>query len=231
MGLEVESIILIILCSLGYFPDQIAEIIDLPPHLKHHPWLQQTYGTLEWSIKGVFANYMGWFSGRAYDLNPLTYKEEAEEFLKIILIGEQKKPNHILKMAEEAFEKDKVKWAIRLCDILLETKTLVAEAKVVKARCLEYMAKVQTSFGGINWYLTSAMELKGELEIKPTPKQIRERIYAMSLVDLFQMLTSMIDAEKTFNVKEEAYFYLTDVNECIKLQVLILFISPNVLKF
>merc|ERR1712126_217127 len=98
----------------GYFPDQIAEIIDLPPHLKHHPWLQETYGTLEWSIKGVFANYMGWFSGRAYDLNPLTYKEESEEFLKIILLGEQKKPLHILKIAEEALDKDKAKWAIRL---------------------------------------------------------------------------------------------------------------------
>ena len=205
--------------------------MDLPPHLKHHPWLQQTYGTLEWSIKGVFANYMGWFSGRAYDLNPLTYKEESEEFLKIILLGEQKKPLHILKMAEEALDKDKAKWAIRLCDILLETETLVEEAKVVKARCLEYMAEEQTSFGGINWYLTSVMELKGELEIKPTPKQIKERIYAMSLLDLFQMLTSMVDAEKTFNVNEEAYFYLTDVNEGIKLQVFILFISATILQF
>ena len=211
--------ILTILFTLGYFPDQIAEIIDLPPHLKHHPWLQQTYGTLEWSIKGVFANYMGWFSGRAYDLNPLTNKEEAEELMSIILHGEQKIPRDVLKMAEEALENDKVKWAIRLCDLLLETESLVDEVKVVKARCLEYMAEQQTSFGGINWYLTSAMELKGELEIKPSPKQIRERIYAMSLLDLFQMLTSMIDAEKAFNVNEEAYFYLTDVNECIKLQV------------
>ena len=205
--------------------------MDLPPHLKHHPWLQETYGTLEWSIKGVFANYMGWFSGRAYDLNPLTYKEESEEFLKIILLGEQKKPLHILKIAEEALDKDKAKWAIRLCDILLETETLVEEAKVVKARCLEYMVEEQTSFGGINWYLTSVMELKGELEIKPTPKQIKERIYAMSLLDLFQMLTSMVDAEKTFNVNEEAYFYLTDVNEGIKLQVFILFISAINLQF
>ena len=174
---------------------------------------------------------MGWFSGRAYDLNPLTYKEESEEFLKIILLGEQKKPLHILKIAEEALDKDKAKWAIRLCDILLETETLVEEAKVVKARCLEYMAEEQTSFGGINWYLTSVMELKGELEIKPTPKQIKERIYAMSLLDLFQMLTSMVDAEKTFNVNEEAYFYLTDINEGIKLQVFILFISATILQF
>ena len=191
----------------------------MPPHLKHHPWLQQTYGTLKWSIKGVFANYMGWFSGRTYELDPLTHKEEAKEFLKIMLSGKQMKPKDVLRLAEDAIEKGKVKWAIRLCDILLETETLIEEVKFVKAQCLETLAEEQTSFGGINWYLTSAMELRGELEIKPSPKQIKERIYAMSLMDLFQMLTSMVDAEKTFNVNEEAHFCMTDVNQSFILKV------------
>jgi len=39
--------------------------------------LQEFYGTVEWSVKAVFAHYMGWFSGNPSELHPLPPKEEA----------------------------------------------------------------------------------------------------------------------------------------------------------
>ena len=50
----------------GLYPDEITRKVHLPPYLAEHPFLQEFYGTVEWSIKAVFANYMGWFSGKVF---------------------------------------------------------------------------------------------------------------------------------------------------------------------
>ena len=50
----------------GLYPDEITQKVVLPPHLANHPYLMEFYGTVEWSVKAVFCNYMGWFSGRYF---------------------------------------------------------------------------------------------------------------------------------------------------------------------
>ena len=55
-------------------PDEITQVVKLPPHLKEHPFLQEFYGTVEWSSKAIFNQYMGWFSGSATELHPLPPK-------------------------------------------------------------------------------------------------------------------------------------------------------------
>ena len=59
------------------YPNEIIQLVKLPEHLANHPYLIEYYGTVEWSVKAVFTNYMGWFSGKASELHPLPYKEEA----------------------------------------------------------------------------------------------------------------------------------------------------------
>ena len=39
------------------------EKVILPKHLEKHPFLQEFYGTVEWSVRAIFEHYMGWFSG------------------------------------------------------------------------------------------------------------------------------------------------------------------------
>ena len=39
----------------GLTPDELVERIELPPHLRDHPWLRELYGTVEWSVRSVFA--------------------------------------------------------------------------------------------------------------------------------------------------------------------------------
>ena len=200
---------------LGYFPDEIVEMIDLPPHLKHHPYLEQTYGTLNWSIKGVFQNYMGWFSGRSYELDPMSHKQEAEEMLEL-LGGDA---TFVYNKAIKSLQEDKTKWSLKLCDYLLETGHLVSESKLLKAQCLERLAEDMLSFGGHNWLWTAAMELRGEIDIKPTSEQVAKRVNASSMLHIFQKMTTMLDAEKTFNVIEEAHFHMTDVDQYFVLKV------------
>ena len=62
----------------GLYPDAITQKVQLPKHLRKHPFLQEFYGTVEWSVKAVFCNYMGWFSGKASELHPLPPSEQSK---------------------------------------------------------------------------------------------------------------------------------------------------------
>ena len=59
--------------NMGLTADQMIPLIlrNMPKRLKDHPYLQEFYGTFDWSIRGIFNSYLGWFSGDA-DLFPLT---------------------------------------------------------------------------------------------------------------------------------------------------------------
>ena len=71
---------------------------------------------------------------------------------------------------------------------------------------------------GRNWYITDAKVTDG-LDIWPTPAARKRRIRSGPIYDLFLMLTVMLDAEKTFEVEETAYFHFTDIDEHIVLKV------------
>jgi alkyl sulfatase BDS1-like metallo-beta-lactamase superfamily hydrolase len=38
----------------GLTPDQLVEAVELPPHLKNHPYLQELYGSVEWSVRSIY---------------------------------------------------------------------------------------------------------------------------------------------------------------------------------
>lgn len=88
----------------------------------------------------------------------------------------------------------------------------------VKINSLRQLALGEISACGRNWYLTEALVEEG-LVLKPTPKQVKRRIYSGSLYDLFLLLTVMIDNEKTVDVEETAKFNFTDVNLYFVLKV------------
>jgi alkyl sulfatase BDS1-like metallo-beta-lactamase superfamily hydrolase len=43
---------------------RIAESIQLPSTLRELPYLSEGYGTIPWSVKGIYESYLGWFDGR-----------------------------------------------------------------------------------------------------------------------------------------------------------------------
>ena len=70
----------------GLYPDEITQKVVLPPHLANHPYLIEYYGTVEWSVKAVFCNYMGWFSGTcspALKNEKFTHSVENREISKL----------------------------------------------------------------------------------------------------------------------------------------------------
>ena len=63
--------------NMGMTPDELVAFVRLPQHLAASPYLQEFYGAVSWSLRSLFSGNLGWFSGDAADLNPLSKSQEA----------------------------------------------------------------------------------------------------------------------------------------------------------
>ena len=68
--------------NIGKSPDELVHELQLPLHLRDHPYLQPLYGTLATAIRGVYAGYVGWFDGNATNLQPITLQEMAPRLVE-----------------------------------------------------------------------------------------------------------------------------------------------------
>ena len=123
----------------GLYPDEITKKITLPPHLQNHPYLQEFYGTVEWSVKGVFCTYMGWFSGKASELHPMERQKHSKALVD--LAGG---PEQMEEKMKKAYDNEKFQWALELADAMLDTKNCVSSARV--SYC-QGMSDRRSSFG------------------------------------------------------------------------------------
>ena len=68
----------------GLAPDQIIEQVKLPDHLADHPYLQEFYGTIPWSVRAIFIGNLGWFDGNPTNLFPLAAQERGKRTIKLV---------------------------------------------------------------------------------------------------------------------------------------------------
>lgn len=99
-------------------PPQIA----LPPHLRAQPALDELYGQIDWSVRAIYGNELGWFDGQELDLYRLPHTESAHR-LVALLGGEDR----VLELATasagkgEAGEAEEHEWALYLLKLLKDS--------------------------------------------------------------------------------------------------------------
>jgi alkyl sulfatase BDS1-like metallo-beta-lactamase superfamily hydrolase len=146
----------------GRQPDEIAATLKLPKELASKPWLAERYGRVDWSVRGVFDGYMGWFGGDAADLSPLARKDRAVRVAK--LAGGSGKLREEAKAAAAAGD---ARWALELCGHLSALGEFTAEAAGIRAAALRTLAAGETSANGRNYYLTQALEAEEKVTLDP----------------------------------------------------------------
>ncbi len=138
----------------GKTVDELAEQIALPAHLQSLPYLEEHYGTVSWSVRGIFAGYMGWFDGNPTNLNPLPVKQQAENMLRMMGGAEP-----VCAEINQALQNQQYQWVLQLCDILLNSQQNVQQARQCKAQAMTALAELETSSNGRHYYLCCAKAL------------------------------------------------------------------------
>jgi len=138
----------------GERPDELVQHVKLPSQLVANPYLQEFYGSVEWTVRGIYADRVGWFDGNATKLFPLPEKERAAKLLA--LIGG---PEQVLTRAREALAAREFTWAAELADYVLATDNANTAAKRIKAQALTELGERQINAIARNYYLSSAQYL------------------------------------------------------------------------
>ena len=152
------------LINQGATPDEIAEQLPgLPAHLRDHPWLGEYYGTVKHSARQVFNGQMGWFEGDPTFLDPLPRIERSQR--TIALMGGR---DAVVKAAQAAFDDgdaDGARWAAELLTFVLRINPDDQDARKLKASALRHLGFATVNTNWRNWYLSSARELEGTLDV------------------------------------------------------------------
>ncbi|KAK6184699.1 hypothetical protein SNE40_007113 [Patella caerulea] len=198
----------------GYHPNEIATLVKLPKYLAKLPYLQEFYGTVEWSSKGVFNTYMGWFSGDPVELSPFTPDETATRMAK--LVGGA---NVLSAQAKDASEKGDHQWALMLSSYALRVNPDDVMAKDVKVTSLMALGKRQMSANGRHYFFTTAMEELGEVSAEVSDVQRKKFIENVPILNLFKMLQVRFMPESCSHLNITILFAFKDTKQFVRVQV------------
>ena len=198
--------------NLGLMPDEIAEKVILPTHLSNTPYLKEFYGKVNWSVKSVFAGYLGFFDGNPSTLLPLPLKEKAAKIIE--LAG----GFDVLKQkTAAAFTNKNYQWSLELTDYLLKIAPKDNEVLELRYNSLIKLGEANSNPNARHYYLTSALELKGlEMKIRPASAEIAEQLTLKSIFD--GMAVNLIPAKSIYENKKVNFFF-PDINEKWSVQV------------
>jgi alkyl sulfatase BDS1-like metallo-beta-lactamase superfamily hydrolase len=200
----------------GLTPDQLVERIELPPHLRDHAYLQELYGTVEWSVRAVYAGYLGWFDGDTATLSPASPDERAAG--TVALAGGAQA---LRRAVEEALGEGRPAWAAELASHLIRFDPDLTEARALKARALRQLGRRSLSPNARNYYLTQALELEGNVVVEEgAPNQgSLGVIESIPIGQFMAALPSNLDPEKAAETDTVMGFRFPDAGEAFTVHV------------
>lgn len=201
--------------NAGATPDEIAEHIQLPPHLAESPYLQTFYGKPGWSARAIFQGELGWYDGNPSNLHPTGPDARARRMAE--LAGGQ---DALLKALEAAAEDGDHQWVLELSDHLLRLQPGNKQARALRIAALRALAAAEHNPGARHYYLTTAAELEGTVEVPErvlTPQDPMLR--AMPLSVFFDGMAVALDGEAAWDTEQRVVFEFPDLGEARTLTV------------
>lgn len=139
----------------GLSVSETVEAVRLPPQYRALPFLGEYYGTVEWSVRGIYAGYVGWFDGNATNLLPVSDSAYAGELLGLI-----EGPEKVEEAVRWHLGMGEYQMALQLLELLrlggVESGVLTG----LKRAALLGRAEEVTSANARHYYIASAKELE-----------------------------------------------------------------------
>jgi alkyl sulfatase BDS1-like metallo-beta-lactamase superfamily hydrolase len=140
----------------GLTPDELAQVVTLPPHLaSYKPWTQEFFGTVRQAVRGIYQGYLGWFEGDPITLAPIPRRESAHR--EVALMGGR---DRVLAVADKAFDDGDPQWAAELATRLIRINQDDMEARRLKAAAFRKLGYAEINATWRNWYLSGARALE-----------------------------------------------------------------------
>lgn len=199
----------------GLAPDEIADIVQLPPHLANFsPWLREFYGTVRHSIPNIYQGNIGWFEGDPVTLQPTPRVEFARR-----LIARMGGRDKVLSDARHSYSVGDSQFAAELTTYLIRVKQDDQEARLLKAACFRKLGYATKNANWRGLYLTLAHALDGSLDWRLVSQSNRSRSGSAALAAALpaavqlETLPPRLKAEKVADIEEAYGLEFTDTQE------------------
>ena len=135
----------------GLTVNQAVARIRLPRDLAAHPYLQEYYGRVDWSVRGIYRSITGWYDGRGTGLAPLPPDHLAVEL--ITLAGGADK---LLTRAVVLQKKGEHQLVCEICDVVIRANPREKIARVIKASSLDALGLLCGNMNMFGFYRSAA---------------------------------------------------------------------------
>ncbi len=181
--------------------DTLAETIKLPAHLKAKHYTTEFYGQVDWSVRAIYGNNLGWFDGRPEALYPPAAKKTAER--EVALMGG---PSQVIKEAAAAVEKKEYRWALHLLSKVKRSGTGGSDIDMKLAAVMEKLAGTLYNLNGRGYLLEYARELKEGKTEYPAPTYQPAMAANIPLALIFSQMAVRLKPESAMDVHESVHF-------------------------
>ena len=117
------------------------------------------YHKLSWISRGVYTQYMGWFTGDAVSLSPIAPRTRAARIVEGFGGAEA-----ALAKLRQAYAAEDFAWTMELATLILAVDPANAEARQLKSWSMKSIAYASESANERNYLLTQAMLLDGKIK-------------------------------------------------------------------
>lgn len=138
----------------GQTLERARQEVELPEHLAHLPYLQENYGTVAWSVAGIFRQHTGWYGFNPADLNPAP-----RTALCTALLEAAGGPGPFLARARQALREGQDQLALEVSDVVLTARPRSAPAAAIRLRALRRLGAATQNSVAQNIYRTAARTL------------------------------------------------------------------------
>ena len=205
----------------GLTPDELVEKVALPPDLANYaPYLREFYGTVKHSVRQIYQGYLGWFDGDPVSLDPTPRRAAANRL--ITLMGGS---DAVFAEAEAAYDAADYQWAAELATLLIRVDFQNMDARSLKAAGFRQLAYAQLNSNWRNWYLTSARELEGSLDVGAVQQRLvramssPDVLSALPVGNLIENLSVRLASENVAGGRALVAFSLTDTKQSYALEL------------
>ena len=194
--------------NAGKTPDELVEDFVYPSFFKENYDLDEKYGKVSWSIRNVYNGYLGFFDGKAVNLEPLSNKERAKNVIG--LIGSK---NQLISVIREEIENQNYQWAAELSDYGMEVFPNDKEITTLYSMSLEFLSKREENPIARNYYLSESYELSNKIKPSLEYTVSAEQARNIPMNTFFEAMGPRLDPTKAINKEIKIGFNIVDLNE------------------
>jgi alkyl sulfatase BDS1-like metallo-beta-lactamase superfamily hydrolase len=198
----------------GLTADELAETVKLPPHLADAPYLQPFYGTVDWSVRSMFAGSLGWFDGDSRHIDPLTRREQAE-LMAWVAGGEVR----LKEMAAAAYTNGNPRAALELSGHLVHLDPGNEAAKRLRVDALIALGERQENPNARHYYLTEALEIRDGFIARIGGRADPDLLRRLPLEGFFDALAVNLDPHLSRDVDRKVCLIFPDDGKAFRIHV------------